>query len=152
MAQDGSGADGPQLDQPGGRKPVLGQIWKPEPLSWPPRRLHDDSIDDLDAHIAQRIRLNSLVTELCAKHKWAFRPVTFKPGNKDRNEQVAALLSAYGGLPKGTRLNDVPSAVLERAVDQFAAYFGLGGNLEGLGSIPAQLDPQARRAPQQAPW
>ena len=111
----------------------------------------------MDAHIAQRQRLATLVRELCAKHRWAFRYGAYAATTKDSDAAVAALLVEYGGLPKGAaRLNGVPAEVLERAVTQFATYFGLGGssgNLRGTGSIPAEVDPiPVSREPQQAPW
>ena len=152
MAQDGLAAVRAELGQPGGRGAVLGQIWKPQPLSVPARVPFDDSIDDLDAHIAQRIRLRALVKELCERYRWSFRYADYAPGRKDSNTALATLLVEYGGLPRGMiGLNTVPAAVLRQAVDQFAECFGLGGNLRGSGSIPAEVDPQARIA-EQAPW
>lgn len=132
-------------------------IYRPEPLSWPERAVHDTSIDDLDRHLAARGRLNRLVGDLCRKYRREFPAYKYAVTTEGSHREVAALLSLYGGLPEGSRLNDAPAEVLEKAVEAFAAYFGLEGDDRPSGRpalLATQLDPapRTRKEPEAAPW
>jgi len=139
----------------------LGHLWKPEPLSWPERpKFQETKVDDLDRHISARVRFVRLVAELAAVKRREFPARTYCAVGDDGSRERTRLLRDFGGLPAGTewdRLNGVPAATLEKAVEQFAEAFGLGkgasGNLAATASTPSMLDPTPRfRDEEAAPW
>lgn len=157
-AGDGSGDSG-VVDRTNRIAPVPSTthpVWRPEPLLVPTKR-EGAGIDDLDRHICARIAFGQYIDRLCDRYRREFRPSKYAAGTKGSDDVRAALLAEYGGLPKGTRLNDVPAETLERAVGQFGECFGLDveavtGNLVGTRQA-AKLDPAPRlRAVEAAPW
>lgn len=138
---------------------VSPQVHKPAPLAIPARPWQEEGkIDDLDRHLGARARLHRLVAALCRKYRMEFPAYRYKAATADSHREVANLLRDYGGLPEtGGNLNGVPADVLEKAVEAFAAYFGLGvGDDRPSGAtapVAAHLDPAPRkRVDAGVPW
>lgn len=168
MAQEALAAPGQCLEPSPAPERVLGQIWKPEALSWPERhRWEDGKVDDLDRHLAARAALWGVVRRLVGARRKEFPARVYLAIGDDGSRERAALLSAFGGLPRVEwwQLNGVPAATLEKAVAQLAECFGLAeqtsavvgasGHLPDSGSIPVEADPPPRfrrHREEPAPW
>lgn len=122
------------------------------------RHPNDDSrIDDLDRHLAARVRLARAVATLCRRYRREFPAHRYAVTTEGSHRAVADVLRRYGGLPETTDgLNGVPAAALEAAVVQLEACFGLGGGaasgpLPGASLGTATADPTPRNV-EAAPW
>lgn len=164
MAQEGVSEGAEPSRTLAGRKPVLGQIWKPEPLLCEGGHgSGGDAVEYWRRHGAARDRFDRLVAALCARRRFGFSSWGLSRASERGYAARMALLHEYGGLPKHLDgLSQVPAPVLERAVESLASYFGLegaSGTLRGAGTVPAEVDPKPRAPirrkrlePEGAPW
>lgn len=163
MAQDGLAPSHECLLPSPRPEAVLGQLWRPEPLSWPERHPFDlNRIDDKARWTAAVSLFLGMVGRLCRERRREFPATKYLASGSDGLRERVALLQQFGGLPRSVDcLNSVPAEALEGAVGAFAECFGYdredaaSGHLAGTGNVPTEPDPTPRRSTKRSmevPW